>query len=91
MIHENDIVFSPYLRILDAHSPLLLESVDVSLKSYMSFFFLKGEGPRMKIKIGNKEINILTQRYLEHFDRMVAHRSVFEIDNAEINIETKIM
>lgn len=86
-----DIQYSPYRRILGAHNPVLKDSIDVSLKSYMSAFFLKTECPKMKIKFGTKEVVIVSQKYLESFDRMVKSRSVFEIDNAEVNIELKIM
>ena len=65
--------------------------MDISLKAYMSAFFLKQDCLKLKIRYNHKEVTISSQKCLESFDNMARNRVVYEIDNAEVNIELKIM
>jgi len=36
-----DICYAPYHRLLNAHAPGIYESIDVSMRAYMSSYFLR--------------------------------------------------
>ena len=94
MFHHSytvDICYTPYNRLLTSHSPGIYESIDLSMRAYMSCYFLKNDIMKMVIKVNNLSKPVTAQICLESFDMMAKNRCIYEIDNSIINIEVKLM
>ncbi len=71
---------------MTTHCLMINQSIDASLSTYLSSYFLKGESPQLSIFINNKENVINSLMCLEAFDTMTQNKEVYEIDNSLVNI-----
>lgn len=56
-----DICYTPYKRMLSTHPPGIYESIDLSMRAYMSCYFLKSEFPKMYIKVNSSSKPVAAQ------------------------------
>lgn len=72
--------------MLETHQPGIYESIDLSMRAYMSSYFLRSEFPKMAIKYNNMTRPVSAQICLESFDLMARNKCIYEIDNSLMNI-----
>jgi hypothetical protein len=81
-----DLMNSTYKQATQTKS-ILTDSVDISLSSYLSMYFLKNENMKIMLAVNGKSKEVYSQMYLELIDKMVKCKVIYEMDNAFLGID----
>lgn len=55
----------------------MTQSIDISLKAYLSVYFLKAEALIIKLQVLDRWVSVTPQMFLESYDMMVRAKTIF--------------